>query len=143
MDVDVRRQRSAALKVSQSSTEPRLKPALNQRMRCSGTSVREGIRHHGPALTALERVVADRGRGVDGFLGVARLEHVAVLADAIGIDAREAVRLQLEAHRELIRGIGIALLQPAHLVGDAEQVLDVVPDLVRHDVSAREVAGGA
>ena len=57
-------------------------------------------------------------------------------------DARKAVGLQFEAHRQ---GVG---LRPAAArcarrtcCVDAEQVLDVVADLVRDDVGLREIAG--
>src|SRR5690606_40225065 len=55
-------------------------------------------------------------------------------------NAREAVRLQFHAHRELVGlSLGGALARLLHLVGDAEQVLDVVSDLVRDNVGLGEV----
>src|SRR6185312_1955731 len=53
----------------------------------------------------------------------------------------EAVRLQLELHRELIAlGLRGALLRGVHPRGDAEQVLHVVAHLVREHVGFGELA---
>ena len=57
--------------------------------------------------------------------------------------AGEAVGLQFHQHRELIGLARRPLLQGADLPLDAQQVLHVVPDLVRDDVGLGEVAGRA
>jgi hypothetical protein len=94
---------------------------------------------------ALDRVVADRRGGAQPFFDVTRIEpHLAGLGlarDVVAPDAREAVGLQLHAHRQLV-GLGLAraLLRGAHLLVDAEQVLHVMADLVRDHVGLREVA---
>ena len=133
-------QRSAALKVSQASTEPDLKPAVNQRMRCSelpcvkesGTTARPALFCSVSSPTAFAALIASSASPDS--------RTSAVLADAVGVDAGEAVRLQLEAHRKLVGSVRVALLQAVYLVGNAEQVLHVVADLVRDDISAREIA---
>src|SRR6185295_19237241 len=60
-----------------------------------------------------------------------------------GPDARQAIGLQLQPDRERI-GVrfGGATTSGVYLVHDAQQILHMVTDLVRDDVSAREVSGG-
>ena len=67
-----------------------------------------------------------------------------MLARAVGVvrpDAGQAIGLQLEPHRQRV---GLLLRRRAaarlHLLGDAEQVLHVMPDLVRDHVGLREIA---
>jgi hypothetical protein len=55
--------------------------------------------------------------------------------------ARQAVGLELEAHREIVLAARVAPLGLAHLVLVAEHVLHVVADLVGDDVGLGEVAG--
>ena len=63
--------------------------------------MREGFRH-GVALRALlNLVVADGSGGAQPFLEIARLEQVALLCKE-SPDAGVAVRLQLEAHRQVV-----------------------------------------
>src|SRR5512133_3967855 len=57
--------------------------------------------------------------------------------------AREAVRLQLHPDGERVARARVALLRGVHALRDAEDVLDVVPDLVRDDVRVRELASRA
>ena len=62
----------------------------------------------------------------------------------IGPDAGEAIGLQLLPHRQRIAvALAHVLAQFGHLVGDAEQVLHVVADLMRDHVSLRKVSRGA
>ena len=77
---------------------------------------------------------------VTRFLKIARLPVHRVTRGTR--DLRAAA--QLEAHGELVRGgLGHAALLAVHVAADAEQVLDVVPDLVGDHVGLGEVAGGA
>ena len=132
------------MKVSQAFEGARLEPGLNQRMRCSRTAVREGIRDDGLAGIALQGVVADGARGAEPFLDVPGLEEVRRLVRVVRPDAREAVGLQLEPDGKLVRfDLVDALLQLVHAARDTEQGLHVVPDLVRDDIGAREIAVGA
>src|SRR5258706_13294658 len=57
--------------------------------------------------------------------------------------AREAIGLQLELDRQLVRGAAIAALLAAHALLDPGEPLDVVADLVREHVRLGEVAGRA
>ena len=73
-----------------------------------------------------------------------RLEQVALRVRRVRPDAGEAVGLQLEPHRELVRARpGPPAARRSTSSIDAEQVLDVVADLVRDHVGLREVAGRA
>src|SRR5690606_25228618 len=104
----------------------------------------EGLRHD-DALGALhDVVVAHCRRGAHGLLDVARLEPAPRLLRMVGPDAGEAVGLQLEAYRELVV---VALVQlPArlvHLLHCAQEVLDVLADLVRDHVGLGEIPARA
>ena len=69
-----------------------------------------------------------------------RLEQVALGVGGVRPDAGEAVRLQLEPNRELVPSSGFSCGREVDVLHHAEQVLDVVADLVRDDVRLREVA---
>jgi hypothetical protein len=56
-------------------------------------------------------------------------------------DAGEAIRLQLEPHRRA--GGALRVPEARDALADAEELLDVVPELVRDDVGLRELAAGA
>ena len=85
-----------------------------------------------------EAVVADRGGGVEALRDVAVAQEVP-LEGGVGPDAGEAVGLELLAHGQLVGPVGVVVLQPADLVVDAQQVLDVVAELVGEDVGLGEV----
>ena len=90
---------------------------------------------------ALQPVVTDGGGCGKALLDVARLEEVLVAIGVVSPDAGQAVRLELEPHGQRV---GLLLrrraARRAHFVGDAEQVLHVVTDLVRDHVRLREIA---
>src|SRR6202167_4603012 len=68
----------------------------------------EGIRHHAPRRLALQGVVADRGRGRERALDIARLDEArTLLLLAIGPDAGETIRLQFHPHLKRV-GSGLA-----------------------------------
>ncbi len=103
----------------------------------------------GPALRVdptarllLDPVVADRGGRSEGLVDVALLEE-APLAGGMRPDPGQAVGLQLEPDRERVGPRRAALLLGAHLVGQAQEMLDVVADLVGQHVRLREVPGRA
>ena len=92
----------------------------------------------------LDRVVADRRRRRRAPL---RPRPAIVEQIAVGCVASprtgEAVGLQLERHGVLVGTLRVGLLGAAHLLVDAEHVLDVVPVLVGDDVLRRQVTGRA
>ena len=93
----------------------------------------------------LQPVVADRRRGAQRFVGVARFElHTSGLqpsarGSGMSPHTRETVRLELEPNRELVRFGWIRLRELSHARVRAEQVLDVVAELVREHVGLREI----
>ena len=100
----------------------------------------EGLRADVAGGVALQGVVADRGGGGQGLLDIARLEQLALLG-RVGPHAGVAVGLELEPDRGALGSLRAArALDP---VRGAEQVLEVVADLVGDDVGLREVPGGA
>ena len=120
-------------------------PRLNQRTRCADEPWVNDSGTTRPRACLLERVVADGAGGAQPLLDVARLQQLAVAVGVEGPDAGQAVGLQLQSRTE--RRLLCRLRQPralrVHALGDAEQVLDVVADLVGDDVRLREVAGRA
>src|SRR4030095_13228643 len=72
------------------------------------------------------------------------LEKLSPLVGVVRPNPGQTVRLQLEADggciADRLAGAGRSLAQ---LVGDTEQVLDVVAHLVRDDVGLREIARGS
>src|SRR5215469_369584 len=87
-----------------------------------GGAVRERIRHHIPLGSSLQRVIADRARGAQRGLDITLLEDVLGLIGMIRPYAREAVGLQLELHRQLVRlRFRGMLLGSTYAVSDAKQ----------------------
>src|SRR5262252_3964708 len=90
-----------------------------------------------PLVRVAERVIADRVRGGEGFaeILVRDLERCARCATP---DAGEAIGLELDTHRDLVRCL-TSRLQPA----GPDQVLNVVTHLVCDHVCLGKVAGRA
>jgi hypothetical protein len=104
-------------------------------------AVREAVGRHASLRQA---IVADRRRGADALVDVAGVEQILLVGSDVP-HAGEAIRRELELHRERIRAgsAPAALLRLLHLPIDAEQILDVMTDFVRDDVSLREITGRA
>ncbi len=113
---------------------------MNQRERCSAEPCVQVSWSICGAGLLLKRVVPYRGRGAEGLLDVALLE-VASSEHLVRPNAGEAVRLQLEPHRELVGPVRIVLLLLMDLAADARDVLDVVAHLVGDHIGLREVTG--
>src|ERR1700675_1214928 len=92
-----RRQRIAARNLA--AIEAGLEPALA----LFRGAVGEGIGHDVALHLFLQAVVADRSRGLQRLVDVARFEELVLLLGAVGPDPGEAVGLQLDAHLELVR----------------------------------------
>src|SRR5215831_4307708 len=121
----------------------RIDPALEPAYALRGAAVGERFRHDAAHRLALQTVVADRGGGVEAFLDVAGLEDLARALGVGGPDARQAVGLELHAHLERVAvGLAATALRLLDALGDAEQVLDVMADLVGDEVGLGEVARG-
>ena len=114
---------------------------LNQLGALLGRAVRPGVLIDLASRLLLNRVVAYRGRGAEGLVDVALLE-VASSEHLVCPDAGETVRLQLQAHGQLVGSLGVVLLLLVHLAADARDVLDVVAHFVRDDVGLCEISGG-
>ena len=77
---------------------------------------------------------------VAGFELHFTLRGAAGLRGLVAPHTGKAVCLKLEPHRQGVLLIGVGLLEPPHLRFDAEQFLDVMPELVREHVGLREIA---
>ena len=129
-----------ALKVSQAAGSPDSQALAQPADAHLRRAVGPGLGGDVALRLLLDHVVAD-GRGrAQALLHVARLEDLLV---EVAVDAGEAVGLQLEADRVRVRLLlrARAPLRRLHLVGDAEQVLDVVADLVGDDVGRAKSPG--
>jgi hypothetical protein len=95
-----------------------------------------------PALGALlDPVVTDRLGGPDRLVQLRLADgDVAALLGQAAPRPGVAVGLQLHRHRQLVLPRRVALLRGPHLGLGAEQRLQVVARLVRHDVRHREAA---
>src|SRR5437868_6978149 len=80
--------------VDRALLEPDVEPATALRRR----AVREAVGHDLSSSAALQRVVADRRRGLQRGFDVAWLEKIPFLLRLVGPDAGEAVGLQLDLH---------------------------------------------
>src|SRR5262249_15124979 len=95
------------------------------------------------ARHSLQPIVADRGRSVQPFIGVAGFEQ-ASCCGVVSPDTRETISLQLQPNRQCVRLTVVrSFTSGGDRLGDTQQVLHVVPDFMRHDVRLREVAGSA
>src|SRR5262245_51952580 len=90
-----------------------------------------------PLVSVAESVIADRMRGGEGFAEIL-VRDLERRARRTTPDACQAIGLELDAHRDLVRCL-TSRLQP----GGPDQVLHVVTDLVRDYVCLCEVAGRA
>ena len=127
----------------QAETWPELKPFENQRLRCSDEPWVKDVRHHIALRLFLQPVVADGGCGLQRLIDVARIEEIVLLLGVVGPHPGETVRLQFDAHLNLI-GVGLArgsLLRLRRLRQNAEFVLDVMADFVGDHISFGEFAG--
>src|SRR5262249_4367203 len=97
-------------------------------------SVSEGFRHDIAAALHLQTIVADHARGAECFVDITRIQDAAIM---IGEYTGQAIRLKLDTDRHLIRSLA------RYLIGDSEQILDMVSDLMRNDISLSEVPGRA
>src|SRR4029450_3049156 len=102
-------------------------------------AVGEGFGRHVAARLLLEAVVADGGGSLEPGLDIARIEEVPPL----GVEAPhagEAVGLELHRHRERVAAAPArARALRRDLLGDADEVLHVMADLVGDHVGAREL----
>src|SRR5690606_27263369 len=67
-----------------------------------GTAVAEGFRRDMTACLHLHAVVADGTGGAQCFFDIAAFEDLSCTVGVVRPDAREAVGLQLKAHRQLL-----------------------------------------
>ena len=103
-------------------------------------AVGEGVRGHVSPGLPLHPVIADSAGRIEGFLDVALLEDVAGLVGVVSPDTGKTVRLQLHHDRKLV---GLCLARPAaermDLLGNPQEVLDMMPHLVGDDIGLGEI----
>jgi hypothetical protein len=132
----------ALAKVLQSAGWPVLLPRLTQFMRCAEEPcVHFSGASSAPAFVALEVVADDLGGAQD--VGDVRLRELAGARDEVQPDPGVAVGLELDTHRAVVRAPGVVRVRLGDAMVEAEQLLDVVADLVGGHVARREPAAEA
>lgn len=116
-----------------------VEPSISKRRKVE----RSGLRFRDGSLPAasLEAIVADGPSGGEALLDITRREgDLLEILQVAAPDTCVAVGLQLESHREAVAlgPAGAGLCTP-HLLGRSQEVLDVMPDLVPHDIGGREI----
>src|SRR5205823_11677654 len=119
-----------------SGREATLEPGASLR----GGAMGEGLGVDATGRRALNAIVAHRRRGVQPFLNVSLMEQTTLLG-RVPPDAGEAIGLQLEPNGDGICIAGILALQATRLRVDAQKMLYMMPELVRQDISLREITG--
>src|SRR3954454_9004502 len=88
----------------------------------------------------LQLVVANGICATQRFFDIARVEEVEPLLGVMGPNTGEKISLQLESHRQAVSLLATcALAGSGYLVGDTEQLLHVMADLVRDYVRLRKI----
>src|SRR5688572_12480610 len=88
----------------------------------------------------LESVIADRRCSPQSLLEVPGFNEIAVTLGMMSPYPGETVGLQLHPNGEGVSlSAGCLMLKAIHPFGDAEKILDVMPDLVGDDIGLREV----
>ena len=92
----------------------------------------------------LKPVITDCGGSSQPFLEIAWFDQVSVVLGMVAPYASKTIGLQFHAHGERIMLCRRAtLLKSGDFPRNAEQILDMVPDLVRDDIGLGKVAGRA
>src|SRR4051812_66695 len=104
--------------------------------------MRERLRYHASLRLFLQPIISNRSGGLHRGLHIARLDEFPFRLRMVGPYAREAVRLQLDPHLELVRTRPIlSLLSLLHLRENTEEILNVMTDLVRDHISFGKLTG--
>ena len=106
--------------------------------------MREAFRTRNPAGFLLQCVIADLTRGVHRLFEIAGLDHAEPVAHLFAPDAGQTIGLQFDAHRNLV-GLRVADLgaQAVGLAQNAQLVLHMMADFMRHNIGLREIPPGA
>lgn len=118
-----------------------LQAALKPARTLLGRTMGEAVRHDIALALLLELVIANGGSGIHRFLDVALLQHLPTLVGVLGPDTGKAIGHQLHAHGKRIGFLARnTLLGALHLGQDAEEVFDMVPHFMRHNVGISKIA---
>lgn len=98
----------------------------------------EGVGHHVAPGRLLQTVVAHRLRGIDYLLDIPFLEHVVTLLRMVRPGARQKVGLQFQPHPHLV-ALRLGQAAPVDEIRQAEQMLNMVNDLVRDDIGRGKI----
>src|SRR5262245_3422776 len=104
----------------------------------------KGVGHDIAGAALLQAVVADCRGSVQTLLDIALLQDLLRGIRFLRPDAGEAVGLKLHADRQLVGlGFGRTHSRLRYLLGDAEQVLNMMANLVGDDIGLGKIAGRA
>ena len=108
-----------------------------------GGAMGEGVGHRALPGTGLQGVVTDLSGRIHRLFQIPPLDHAEGLRGLTRPNAGIAVGLQFHLHRNGIAfGLVDLLPDPVRLTKGAKLILDVMPDLMGHDIGCRKVAPG-
>src|SRR5690625_1078318 len=120
----------------------RLEAAPEPRHPLLRSAVGERLRVHSTRRAGLQPVITDGSCRPQALFQVAAFHHPASL-HRVGPHPGVTVSLKLECDAQLIGPRGLAALEFLYLAHRTEQVLHVMPQLVRQNVSLGEIAFGS
>jgi hypothetical protein len=90
--------------------------------------------------SALQGIIPDSRRGAEAFFDIARFQDAPRIMGALGPKPGQAIGLQFHTHLQVIgRALIGAALQPFHLLKHAQFILDMMPNLMRHDIGRSKI----
>src|SRR4051812_25185567 len=105
--------------------------------------MRERVGYYMAGSLLLQRVVAYGRSRANGFFYIAGFEEMLRSIRPVRPHTSETIRLQFHTNgKRVVGALGHATAPLLHLRCNAEQILHVMTDFVRDDVSLREVAAG-
>ena len=103
----------------------------------------KGVRDNMPLGSFLNPIVSDGAGSVQSLFDISSFQNPAGSMGLVSPDTGEAVRLELQPDRQFV---GLGGTGPSfsvfHLLGDAQQGLDVMPHFVGHYVGLGEISLG-
>ena len=101
----------------------------------------EGLRLHIALRFPLQGIIANSGGSAEASFDIAGFQNALRIMGTLGPWPGQAIRLQFNAHLQLIRGALIhTAVQAFHLFQHAQFILDVMPNLMRHNTGRSEIA---
>jgi hypothetical protein len=102
----------------------------------------EGLRLDIALGSALQGIIPDSRSSAEAFLNIACFQDAPRIMGALGPKPGQAIGLQFNTHLQFIgRALIGAALQPFHFLKHAQFILDMMPNLMRHDIGRSKITG--